>query len=211
MIIYQRLVTLSGPPEEVVPWALEITAAVNERTGLNTSLWQGISGGPLGTLAWSSLIDSLTTVESAFDVLASDAGYLGLVSKAADWVTVPGEDHILRVVHSAGGEYVRPDVGAYAEATAAVPSEGKLGAAGSFGVEIADRHSALTHSSVLFCSVEYGQFGEMRWLGLYPSAAEVDHAAEQIAKDDGYRKALDRAGDLFVEGLARRTLARRIA
>ena len=211
MIIYQRLVTFTGPPEEVVPWALEITEHVNERTTLNTSLWQGISGGPLGTLAWSSLVESLTAVESAFDRLASDPDYLSLVSKARDWVTVPGEDHILRMVHSAGGEYVRPDVGAYAEATRAVPSEGNLGKAGAFGVEIADRHSELTHSSVLFCTLEYGAFGEMRWLGLYPSAAEVDHAAELIAKDDDYRKALDRAGDLFVDGLAQRTLARRIA
>lgn len=211
MIIYQRLVTLTGPPQEVMPWALEITEHVNEQTTLNTSLWQGISGGPLGTLAWSSLVESLTAVEAAFDKLSGDAAYLGLVAKARDWVTVPGEDHILRMVHSAGGEYVRPDVGAYAEATRAVPAEGKLGEAGAFGVEIADRHSALTHSSVLFCTVEYGAFGELRWLGLYPSAAEVDHSAELIAKDDGYREALDRAGDLFVEGLAQRTLARRIA
>jgi hypothetical protein len=51
----------------------------------------------------------------------------------------------------------------------------------------------------------------MRWLALYDSAAEVDAAAEAIAKDDQYGKKLDAAGALFVEGLARRTLARRIA
>lgn len=211
MIIYQRVVTLTGPPEEVMPWAHEITTAVNERTTLNTSLWQGIAGAPLGTMVWSSVIESLTAVEAAFDQLGTDATYLSLVSRARDWLSVPGEDHVLRMVHSAGGEYVRPDVGAYAEVTGAVPAEGKLGPAGAFGVAIADRHSALTHSSVLFCTLEYGAFGEVRWLGLYPSAAEVDHAAEQIAKDDDYRAALDDAGDLFVEGSARRALARRIA
>ena len=211
MIIYQRLVTFTGPPEEVMPWALEITEQSTSSTTLNTSLWQGISGGPLGTLAWSSLVDSLTAVEAAFDRLTSDGAYLSLVSKARDWVTVPGEDHILRMVHSAGGEYVRPDVGAYAEGTRRRPVRGQVAEAGAFGVEISDRHSALTHSSVLFCTLEYGAFGEMRWLGLYPSAAEVDHAAELIAKDDGYTKALDRASGLFVEGLAQRTLARRIA
>lgn len=115
------------------------------------------------------------------------------------------------MVHSAGGECVRPHVGAYAETTSAVPAAGKYGEAGAFGVDIADRQSALTHSSVLFCGVDYAAFGEMRWLGLYDSAAEVDHAAELIAKDDGYRKALDGAHDLFVDGMARRTLARRIA
>lgn len=211
MIIYQRLVTFAAPPQEVMPWALEITEVVNERTTLNTSLWQGISGGPLGTLAWSSVVQSMTAVEAAFEQLGTDSAYLDLVAKAGDWVPVPGEDHILRVVHSAGGEYVRPDVGAYAEGTNAVAAAGKYAEAGEFGVDISDRHSELTHSSVLFCSVEYGGFGELRWLGLHESAAELDHAAELIAKDDGYRTALEKAEGLFVEGLSRRTLARRIA
>jgi hypothetical protein len=211
MIIYQRVATFTGPPEEVMPWAVEITGAVNERTTLNASLWQGLSGGQLGTLGWSSVVENLTAVEAAFAKLAGDRGYLDLVAKAQDWVPVPGEDHILRMVHTAGGDYVRPDVGAYAEGTSAVPAGGKLAKAGEFGVKISDRHSKLTHSSVLFCTAEYGAYGEMRWLGLYESAAEVDHAAELIAKDEGYMKAIDGAADLFVEGLSRRTLARRIA
>lgn len=211
MIIFQRLVTFQAPPEEVVPWALEVTEMVNARTDLNTSLWQGLFGGPVGTLAWSALIDNLTGLEVATDSLGSDAAYLSLVAKARDWTTTPPEDFLLRMVHTAGGEYVRPNVGAYAEGTMAVPAEGKLAKAGAFGVEIADIHSKLTHSSVLFCTSEYGSFGEMRWLALYDSAAAVDAAAEAIAKDQAYAAKLDAAGDLFVEGLARRTLARRIA
>ena len=211
MIIFQRLATFEGPPEEVGPWALEITEAVNKRTDLNVSLWQGLFGGPVGTLAWSSLVENLTAVEAATDSLASDPAYLSLVSKAREWRTTPPEDSLLRMIHTAGGDYVRPDVGAYAEGTVAVPADGKLAKAGAFGVDIADLHSRLTHSSVLFCSSEYGAFGEMRWLAMYSSAAAVDAAAELIVKDDDYGAKLDAAGDLFVEGLARRTLARRIA
>jgi hypothetical protein len=211
MIIFQRLVTFEGPPEEVTPWALEITEAVNQRTNLNVSLWQGLFGGPVGSLAWSALVENLTALEAATDSLGSDAAYLSLVSKARDWTRAPGEDFLLRMIHAAGGDYVRPAVGAYAEGTAAVPAEGKLAKAAAFGVEIADIHSKLTHSSVLFCTSEYGAFGEMRWLALYDSAAAVDAAAEAIAKDEDYSAKLDAAGELFVEGLARRTLARRIA
>jgi hypothetical protein len=211
MIIFQRLVTFEGPPEEVTPWALEITEAVNQRTNLNVSLWQGLFGAPVGSLAWSALVDNLTALEAATDSLASDPTYLSLVSKARDWTRAPGEDFLLRMIHTAGGDYVRPAVGAYAEGTAAIPAEGKLAKAAAFGVEIADIHSKLTHSSVLFCTSEYGAFGEMRWLALYDSAAAVDAAAEAIAKDEAYGAKLDAAGKLFVEGLARRTLARRIA
>jgi hypothetical protein len=211
MIIFQRLATFEGPPEEITPWALEITEAVNTRTHLNVSLWQGLFGGPVGTLGWSALVDNLTAVEAATDSLAADAAYTSLLAKARDWTTTPAEDFLLRMVHSAGGDYVRPNVGAYAEGTSAVPAQGKLAKAGAFGVEIADLHAKLTQSSVLFCTSEYSAFGEMRWLALYESAAEVDTAAEVVAKDEDYGVKLDAAGDLFVEGQSRRTLARRIA
>lgn len=211
MLIFQRVVTFTGPPQEVTPWAMDITGHVNDTTHLDVSLWQGISGGHVGTLAWSTLVDNMTALEAATDALAADAAYLDKVVAAADWTTEPGQDFILRLLHSAGGDYVRPDVGAYAEGTTAVPAEGKLAEAGEFGVEIAEQHSSLTHSSVLFCSNEYGAFGEMRWLALYHNAAEVDRAAEAIAKDASYTGKLDAASDLFVEGLASRTLARRIA
>lgn len=211
MIIFQRLVTFEGPPEEVAPWALEVTDMVNKRTQLNVSLWQGLFGGPAGTLVWSALIDNLTALEAATDTLVGDAAYTSLLSKARDWTRTPPEDFLLRMIHTAGGDYVRPAVGAYAEGTVAVPAAGKLAEAGAWGVEISDVHSELTHSSVLFGTSEFGAFGEMRWLALYDSAAAVDAAAEAIAKDEDYGKKLDAAGDLFVQGLSRRTLARRIA
>lgn len=211
MLIFQRFVTFSGPPQEIAPWAVDITAHVNERTDLDLALWQGISGGPLGTLAWSTLVESMTALEVATDALAVDAEYLDKVSAAADWTTEPGQDVILRVLHVAGGDYVRPDVGAYAETTTAVPAEGKLAKAGQFAVEIADVHSRLTHSTVLLCSNEYGAYGELHWLGLYPNAAEVDRAAELIAKDASYTEAIDAAAGLLVEGMSTRTLGRRIA
>ena len=211
MIIFQRMVTFNGPPEEVMPWALEITDTVNKGTHLNVSLWQGMFGAPVGTLGWSAIVDNLTTLEAATDTLAADRGYLGLISKAGAWVSAPGDDFLLRVIHASGGDYVRPAVGGYAESTVAVPADGKLAQAGTFGVEIADLHSKLTHSSVLFCSSEYATFGEMRWVALYDSAAAVDSAAEAIAKDSDYAAKLAEAGSLFVDGLARRALARRIA
>jgi hypothetical protein len=211
MIIFQRMVTFEGPPEEVVPWAFEVTDQVNKSTHLNTSLWQGLFGGPAGTLVWSAILDNLTALEAATDLLATDAGYLSLVSKASGWMSAPPDDFLLRISHTSGGDYVRPGVGAYAEGTAAVPAGGKLAQAAAFGVDIADLHSKLTHSSVLLGTSAYGGFGEMRWLALYDSAAAVDSAADTIAKDADYAAKLDAAGDFFVEGLTRHTLARRIA
>lgn len=211
MIIFQRVVTFRGPQEEVLPWAQEITGAVNERTELNASLWQGLFGGTLGTLAWSSLVENLTAVGAAMETLGQDQGYRGLVDKAQPWIDQPPEDHLLRVLHTAGGDYVRPDVGAFAEVTRATPAEGKLADARSWGVEIADMHSALTHATVLFGASAYGHFGELVWLGILDSAAAVDEAAEAVAKDPDYAAKLDGGGPLFQPGTAERFLSRRIA
>ena len=200
MIIFQRLVTFEGPPEEVAPWALEVTDAVNKSTHLNVSLWQGVFGSPVGTLGWSTRVDNLTALEAATDSLAGDASYLSLVAKARDWTSTPGEDVLLRMIHTAGGDYVRPGVGGYAEGTTAIPAEGKLAKAGAFGVQMAELHAQLTHSSVLFCTSEYGAFGEMRWLAMYDSAAAVDAAAEAIAKDDGLRQEARRRWPLVRRG-----------
>ena len=148
---------------------------------------------------------------SATDSLAGDASYLSLVAEARDWTSTPGQDVLLRTIHTAGGDYVRPGVGGYTGGHHRDPSRGEVGR--GHRVRGGDRRSALplTHTSVLFCTSEYGAFGEMRWLALYDSAAAVDAAAEAIAKDKDYGQKLDAAGHLFVEGLARRTLARRIA
>lgn len=210
MIIFQRVVTFRGPQEEVIPWAQEITEAVNDRTELNASLWQGIFGGALGTFAWSSLVENLTAVGAAMEILGQDKGFQDLLNRAQPWVHQPGEDHLLRVLHTAGGDYVRPDVGAFAEVTRATPAEGRLGDATTWGVEIADMHSTLTHSTVLFGASAYGRFGELAWLGILDSAAAVDDAAEAVGKDPDYAAKLDSGGPLFQPGTAERTLARRI-
>ena len=127
MIIFQRQVTFEGPPEEVAPWALEITEAVNKSTHLNVSLWQGVFGGPVGTLGWSTLVDNLTALEAATDSLAGDASYLSLVAKARDWTSTPGEDFLLRMIHTAGGDYVRPGVGALRGGNHCDPGRGEVG------------------------------------------------------------------------------------
>ena len=211
MIIFQRMVTFDGPPQEVVPWAMEITETVNRKTDLDTSLWQGMFGGPLGSMVWSTLVENLTVLEAAFDTLGGDQAFLDLQSKARDWVHTPGEDTLLRMVHVTGGEYDRPGVGAYAEVTTAVPAEGKLAEAGAWAVEIADLHASLTEQSVLVCTSAYGDFGQMAWLGVSESAAAIDAGAEAIAKDEDYTAKLDAGGGLFQEGSATRALARRIA
>lgn len=211
MLIFQRMVTLQGPPEEAGVWAVEMTQLVNDRTDLEVSLWQGLFGVPLGSFAWTTRLPSLTALEAANDTLMGDQEYLAKVAEAGDWITAPGEDALVRVAHIAGGDYVRPEVGTYAETTLATPAPGRMGKAMGWGVEITDLVSNATHASALFGSNGFGEFGQLAWIGLFESAAAFDSAEEILAKDESYVQSIDSAGDLFQPGSARRSLARRIA
>jgi hypothetical protein len=211
MIIYQRSVTLQGPVQDVLPWAMEITQRVNDTTKLEVSLWQGMFGMPLGTVVWSSLVDGLAAVEEAHTTLGQATDFLDLQGKAADWIQLPGEDRLLRSIHVTGGEYARADVGAYAEGTLAVPAAGRLAEAAKWGVEISNLHTEVTGQPVIFGSNAFSAYGELGWLAISADAAGIDRAAEAIAADERYAKSLDTAGPLFAEGNSRRTLARRIA
>lgn len=211
MLIFQRMVTLQGPPEEAGAWATEMTALVNDRTELEVSLWQGLFGVPLGSFAWTTRLPSLTALEASSATLMGDRDYLAKVAEARDMVTTPGEDALVRVAHIAGGDYVRPEVGTYAETTVANPQIGKLAAATAWGVEITDMVSNATHASAMFGSNSFGEFGQLVWFGLFESAAAFDAAEEILAKDESYLQSIDGAGDLFQQGSGRRMLARRIA
>lgn len=211
MIIHQREMAFAGPLDEVAQWAVEMTELVNAKTDLDVSLWQGVYGGPLGTMVWSTQVDGLAHVDRVSTTLVQEKSYLALAEKARDWIAAPGIDRLMRVLHVSGGDYARPDVGAYAEGTTAVPAEGKLAEATAWGVEIADLHAELTHQAVLFGANVYGEYGELGWIGLSDDAAGIDRAAEATATDDRYLKSIDAAGPLFRPGSAQRRLARRIA
>ena len=183
------VVTLEGPPEEVAPWALEITEAVNKTTKLNVSLWQGLFGGPIGTLGWSAAGRQPDGVGGGHRLArrrreVPEPGVKGEGLDDDGWRGLPLADrsHRWRRRRPPGGGRLRRGRPPRHRPRASWPKPVRSEST------ISDIHSKLTHSSVLFCTCEYGTFGEMRWLALYDSAAAVDAAAEAIAKDAGLRR-----------------------
>ena len=210
MLIFQRSLTLQGPPAEVGAWAVEITAIVNKRTDLDVSLWQGMFGVPLGSFGWTTQLPGLTALEASNNHLMGDSEYLSKLAEARDWVTSPGEDSLVRIAHVAG-EYTRPEVGAYAETTVASPAAGHIAEAHAWGIAITDQGSQATNATAMFGANSFGDFGQLVWFTLFNSAADVDSAEEILGKDESYLSSIDGAGELFQPGSARRMLARRIA
>ena len=58
MHLFSRLGVVNGGPVETLEWAVNITTRVNQAMDVDVSLWQGQFGYPLGTLAWTALVES---------------------------------------------------------------------------------------------------------------------------------------------------------
>ena len=55
MLLFSRVLTVTGSPRQALPWALGVTSYVNDHSDLDVSLWSATYGYPLGTLAWTAL------------------------------------------------------------------------------------------------------------------------------------------------------------
>ena len=78
MHLFSRVATLTGGPVEPVEWAVGITGKVNEIMDVEVSLWQGVFGYPLGTVAWSAMVESRAHLAEQTAKLAADSTFLEL-------------------------------------------------------------------------------------------------------------------------------------
>lgn len=212
MHLFSRVGALNGGPVETLGWAVDITARVNEVMDVEVSVWQGQFGYPLGTVAWTAILESRAQLADETAKLAGDQGYLDLLTQGQAFVgTVPFEDAFRTMVHATTEPGDPPPPGAWAEVTTASPAAGQLGAALAWGVEMADRYTAITGTGSAFFTDDYGPFGQMTWIAVHQDAAAADRAAEGVAGDADYLAALDAGGDLFQPGSASQAVSVKLA
>ena len=209
MHLFSRVATLSGPPRASMAWATEITAFVNARTSKEVALWSVGFGQPLGTVVWSTWVDGLADIQASFAGLMDDEGYHALLERGRD-VLGTGADQLRELVHGEpSGD--SPPIGAVTSMTTATIANGKYEEALRWGAEMAGHVAQVTGSRTLFLSDVFGAFGQVTWLSGALDAAAADAARAALNADLDYLKRVADAGDLFVEGSARSSMATRIA
>jgi hypothetical protein len=212
MHLFSRVGVVTGSPVETLEWAVNITAKVNEAMDVEVSLWQGQFGYPLGTVAWTAVVESRAQLAAETMKLAADQGYLDLVGQGQAFAgTTPFEDSLGTLVHTTAEPDGPPPIGAWAEITTAVPMGGKIAAAMAWGVEISDYHAAVTGSPVMFLADDYGTFGQVTWIAVHADAAAADAATAAVMADADYATKVDGVGDLFVPGQSNRSSSVRLA
>ena len=100
MLLFSRVLTLTGGPRRALPWALGVTSYVNDHSDLDVTLWSGTFGYPVGTLAWSGVQPDLASAEAAEAKINADPDYLGRLTATKDRF-IPASGHAAQVTRLA--------------------------------------------------------------------------------------------------------------
>lgn len=211
MYLFTRDVLVTGDPRKVMPIAVAITEVVSKKAGVPVSLWAGVLGAPMGTLSYSTFIQSMAELDAIESTLMADEEYLDRVNEAMQYVVGSPQDRLLEILHTAGGEYRRAEVGAVVQVTTAQCANARFGAALGWSIEAADLVAEITGLPTMFGRGVADQFGAVAWIGAAPNMAGIDAANEALAKDARYLTKLDSMGDVFLPGSGAVRFSRRIA
>ncbi len=211
MYLFSRTVTMRGNPRDTTAFAKEMCELVNDRSTFDVSLWQVLFGAPAGTYSFSMLVESRAAFVAGQAALLGDSEYLDAIDRAQEFVDQPPQDRLVSMVHHAGGELRRADVGSCADIIAAQAEVDRMTDTLAWSVGMADLAASISGYPVHLGTVEHGPFGELQWTSTVPDIGEVDRVADLLAKDEDYLRRLGDAKGLFVPASGRQLLALRIA
>ncbi len=210
MLLFSRQLLVTGDQRETLPWVREITGHVSAKTGLDVSVWSALAGAPIGSLAFTAIVESRAYLSAAMQPLMGDDEYHDIVNSGRKFFSSPPEDSLMNIVHVAGPEEEGSGVGSVVSVYSAVVATGKYVAAGAWAVEVAELVAEISGAPVAFCMNVAGKFGEVEWIQVAPDVATQEAGDEQVNKDQRYMAKLSEIGGMFVEGSGNRVLAHRI-
>lgn len=196
MLLFSRVVTPTGSPRKTMAWAFGMTEYVNSHSDLDFSLWSGTFGYPVGTLAWSTTVESQVALAESTAKLLADDGYFDLIEQAQDIVLTPPHDILRELVFGEPSD--PPPIGAVATITTATALVDRMADAVGWGVEIAQYVTEATGAPVAVLTNVFGQMGELAWIGVQPDLAAAEAARTKLAGDADYLARLAPTKDLFV-------------
>lgn len=209
MYLFTRQTVLGGDLAAGSEWAVRIGAHVSDVTGTPISTWATWFGAPLGTVTWSTWVESLDGL-SVLAAVEADARYMEMVREGQAYTAAPHVMSLRSPLTAMAAERAEIPLGAVATITTAVAAAGQLGAAAAWGSEISAHVTSLTGQPVTLFADAFGTFGQMTWIGVANDAKEADAANDKVNSDPGYLSRLDATGGMFVEGQSARMMSVRI-
>lgn len=187
--------------------AIEMLKFVNEKSPLESSLFQVLQGAPLGTLSFASRLESYAAAVEAIDGLVQSDEYLSKVEAGAQFYVGNPEDTLGEFVHVAGEVDTPPAVASVISATLEVD---RAAAAITWSAELADYMYNLTAQPTAVLTSNFGQYGRVAWVAYGKSLAALEEAGKKSNTDPGFIQRLGDSKGLFVPGSATGMLSRKI-
>ncbi len=196
MYIFSRTaVAAPGKAPAAMAFAVEVAAKVASLTGIPLSVYTGTFGIPLGTILWSSRVDSHVQLAEIQAKTLGDAGYMAMVATATDLFAPGISDGLTEIVATS---MAAPS--AVVSATQATIANGKIAEAMELGVAIQAAVAKATGLGTAFCADVYGAYGGVRWLIGGASMADLDAGRAAMNADPTFQSLVAKAGDCYLAG-----------
>jgi len=191
MYLFSRQAQLApGNTRAAMTWATGITEKVNQITGLEVSLFSLTFSTGVGTLAWSTFVPDLATLEAATDKLLVDDGYIAMLDEGAKYSKGGADDVLEQIVH---GSPVPNRTVEYASTVQAVCASGNVMRGIELGIEIAQRAEKTMGLPVLCLTGATGSYGSVGWITGYADVKEFEQAQQALAADTKFGEFIDKS------------------
>jgi hypothetical protein len=198
MLLFSRVATLVGNPRKTIPWAIGMNEYVNAHSDFDMALWMSTFGHPLGTVGWSTVVESEVALAAGGDKLLANDEYFDLLDTGAEFLGQPGQDLLRELID--GAPSGPPPVGAVATITTAAAVFDRLVDAIGWGVDVGRYVAELSGTPISVLRSVYGQMGELTWIGVQPDIAAAEAVRTKLGADAGYIGRMVATKDLFLPG-----------
>jgi hypothetical protein len=199
MYVFARSLQINGADVRgALSWATTITERVHQTTGTPVSLWSRVFSEGVGTIGFTAAAADYTALETFNDKLMVDEGYHDLVTEGQKYI-IQGtvNDAVSQVLYPTEIP-TAPITADYVGLVRSSCANGCLGEGLALGVEIAQKVTELTGLECSFRADTGGTFGAVSWATLYPTAADIDRAAEIQFADAAFIEMIDqKAGHAY--------------
>ncbi len=191
---------------EAIAGGIEAADKVKQITGLDLWVWAVRFGAPVGTITWSTRIESQTDIKIAMEKTIADAAYMDLVQGLDEHFEGQTVDSLGRLVSGTP----REEPSQLYTVTMAKMTAGKYREAIEFAVGMQEFMEAELGRPTAFLTSEYGGFSDVAWLMGHDSMDEVEAASQWVATSEEYHERVHAATGLFIDGSGETRLIERL-
>lgn len=198
-----------GNTRDSMAWAVGITEKVNQITSLDVGLWTPVFSPGVGTLVWSTFVESLSELEDAQAKLMVDDGFVAEVDRGTQFTNAEGlDDAVAQILHGDIDPNSNPT---YAAVVQSALANGSFAKGIEAGIEIARMATEIGGIPTAFALSTTGMYGGVVWLSGAPSLAELERSEQAVNADPDFVSYVDKMSPTYLPNVTTQTIYQRIA